>query len=384
MERIMNMQRPPYYSMKQSFICGWAVRSWGILIGILLSIAPISAQRAEVYSVGSLPDNSIVYALPLTHLYVEVEYEEVDLEPGELALYAQRYLGAKNAVIEPQKKYLLKGLRLNSYGTPDAEHRYSVKFGRRHDATNVTLSPEGILLGINAPEVKYNPLPKEETEYSSTKNASEGLEALPPEYIQATTIAKKAEIAAQVIYEIRENKTLIVSGQSEQPFADGKALEIATQRLDQSERVLMERFMGTQTITKFKRIISGIDAAQEGRVVALRFSEHYGLLPADDLRGEPIYLDIKIVEQVPELDEKAQKKLDRSLNKGIAYSVPGAIEATLSMNGQKALTTRFAVAQLGTQEALGSELFTTKGKITSIEFHSETGGIKEIKTKEGN
>lgn len=377
------MQRPLLGVMDMK-VNQWASKGWWVLMSILLAALPSFAQKAEVYTVGSMPDNSIIYALPLTQLYIEVEYEEVDLKPGELSLYAQRYLGVNDVTLEPQKKYVLKGLRLNSYGTPNEEQRYSVKFGRRHDATNVSLSPEGILLGINAPEIKFTSLPQDETIHSNTDNNGNGVGGLSPEYIQATTIAKKAEIAAQEIYEIRENKTLIVSGQSEQPFADGKALEIAIKRLDESERILMERFLGTQTITKFRKIISGLDAAKEGKVVALRFSEHYGVLPADDLRGEPIYLNIKIVDQAPSLDEKAQKKLERSLSKGIVFSVPGAIEATLTSEGNKAVTTRFPVAQLGTLEVLESELFTTKGKITTIEFYSETGGIKEVKTREEN
>lgn len=354
----------------------------GLLLCAVMALLPLKAQKAEVYNVHLMPDNSVVYALPITKIYIQVSFDAIDESPGDLALYAQRYLGVNNAILKPSKRYKLKGVRVGSYGVPDEQLRFAVKFGRRHDATNVTLSPDGLLLGINSPEAEVEPFPEDKITHPDPENRVGELGVLPPEYIQATTIAKKAEIAANEIYRLRESRTSIISGQSEQPFTDGKGMELAINRLDEAERVLAEHFIGKREITAIEKVISEVDISQEGKFVVFRFSEHDGLLPADDLRGEPIYLDIKIDEQAPELDEKEQKKLERHLRNGIVFRVPGFVQASLIWQGDVITSTKMAVAQLGTLEVLESSLFTSKTPTTFIEFYSSTGAIKRVRNDE--
>lgn len=110
-----------------------------------------------------------------------------------------------------------------------------------------------------------------------------------------------------------------------------------------------------------------------------RFSTREGLLPAEDLRGEPIYLEIKVVEQATPLDEKEQKRLERRLSKGIVYCVPGTVRATITYRGQVLESKEVPVAQLGNLEALDMVLFNTKGHTTSVELYPMNGGLKEVK-----
>lgn len=369
-----------------------AVRMWQRVLSatvmLLFFWSFALAQRSEQYSVASMPDNSVVYALPKTQLYLYVTFDEISEEPGELSLYAQRYLGAKDVVLKAGKRFELKEISLGSYGIPDEEQRYSVDFRRNSTGANVTLTESGLLIGINSPGAAFDPLPKEGREPLDDRSLLElmtprsrvsAMSLLPPNYIQATTAAAKASIAADEIYRIRESRASVVSGESEQPFADGEALRIAVDRLDASERVLTQLFVGSADIIRTKALVTELEAAEDGKYVAFRFSDQYGLLAPDDLRGEPVYIEIEVVESAPVLDERDQKRLERHLRNGIIYRVPGMIKATVTYQGKRVTSAQIPVAQLGTLEVLETSLFSTRGVQTAVDFYSSNGGIKEIR-----
>lgn len=337
-----------------------------------------AAQRVERYNVAALNDNRVVYALPLTKLYLEVELERVVEQPGELSLYAERFLGTCDAIIEPATYYHINGLKLGAYGIPDPDQRYSIDFKKNSTATNVSLTEEGILVGINGdtPVIAQIPATKKPI-ISSTDNQLYRM--LPPEYIQATTTAAKAQILADEIYRTRESRNLVISGESEQPFADGQALKIAVDRLDQKERAFVELFNGTRQSAEGVEVVTNLSATEEGRHVVARFSEQVGLLPSDDLRGEPIYLDIEIIEQAPQLEERDLIRLRKRLEKGVTYRTPGLVKATVTFRGERMLAQEIPVAQLGSLEALDMVLFTTKGKSASVTFYTSNGGLKEVR-----
>lgn len=355
------------------------IREILLFTGLLAGLGAQAQVRAKEYNAGALPSNSIVYALPETKVYALVSIEQIEEKPGEFWQYAHRYLGVKSVIKETKSSFRIKSVEIGTYGVPSDSLRYSVEFRRNSSATNLTLTNNDILLAVNVPGTKPEQLPAEENKEISSRDRFTRLTSMPAAYIQATTVGKKAEIAAEEIYRLRESRTAIISGESDQPFPDGDAMKIAIQGLDDNERSLTERFIGTKETISFSKLVLGLDPADEGRHVAFRFSEEMGLLPADDLRGEPIYLVIKITDKAQELDERAQKKKERHLRDGLIYTVPGEVKAELMDHNGNTLTSRtLPVAQLGTQEALEPELFTNNKILTSVTFHQSNGGIKEV------
>ncbi len=130
-----------------------------LLVALLISYGCATAQKVERYSVGALNDNRVVYALPQTILYLQVTSEVTKEIPGELSLYAERYLGTTNAVLEPALKYQLKSIEVGSRGVADEEQRFSIDFRKNSTATNVSLTEDGVLVGINLQEEVTLPTP---------------------------------------------------------------------------------------------------------------------------------------------------------------------------------------------------------------------------------
>lgn len=349
------------------------------LAALLLTACSTTAQvRVQQYNVSTLPDNSVVYALPETRLYATVIYRKVVRQPGELALYADRYLGVREAILEPSTSYQLVSVDLGSYGVPSDSLRFAVEMRRNSSAANVSLTDDGRLVAVNVTTpVELPAMPEERTIESRLDRDFGDLKSLPSDYIRATTPAKRAEIAAQEIYRLRDSRTAVLSGETDQPFADGQALRIAVQGLDAAERSLTERFLGTTDTTTYVRLVRPIEIS-EGRQVALRFSERDGLLPADDLRGEPIYLDLKVTERAPELTERDLKKKEKQLRKGFVHIVPGSADIRLLYRGSRIAGGSFPIAQLGSLEALEGGLFTDKKMETSVRFDPATGAILKV------
>ena len=358
-------------------------RMYKYLFALLTLIVSISLSHAQVrvqrYDVTQGDANNVVYSLPLTRLYVAVTVEESVSAPGEFALYAEKYLGIRTAPMTASHSFSIKDVRMGSHGVPDPDKRYTVRFKNNSTATYLQLTPDGIICAINSEYVPLSQMPEEGRTDFATDRPVDRYSAMSEEYVQATSAMKQAEITAREIFRIRESRTAIVSGEAEQPFPDGTAMKLAIAGLDKQEDALTERFMGRTKTRTQTFVIRDIVADEEGKVVVFRFSEALGLLDRNDLRGEPVYLDIKILERAPSLSEKEAAKKEKSLLKGIIYTIPGKIRATLVADGRSLLSGNFDIAQLGTRESLSPSLFTAKKGGASIVLNPETGSIRQIR-----
>lgn len=352
-----------------------------IVISLLTLVAcsPNTYIHTQRYLGGTLPPNSILYSLPKTFLYAVVNIEEELRDPGEFSLYAQRYLGVTDAILKPSHTFRLVSASLESYGIPDEALKYTIQFKGEERLLATSLSQDGILLGINK-SIPSPTLPTaKEKEKLTNKEGFLNLTTLPPQYLQATTKSKKAEVIANEIYRLRESRTAIISGESEQPFPDGNAMKVAINGLDRAEKSLTERFVGYTTKSLHEQLVFNLDPSKEGRSVAFRFSKELGLLPSDDLRGEPVYLVIKHQKGThPQLSSKEEQEQIKRLQKGIVYTLPQKITATLLFKNNILFQQTFPIAQIGVQEVLESELFTSPKHKPAISLDPKTGGLLTI------
>ena len=109
--------------------------------------------------------------------------------------------------------------------------------------------------------------------------------------------------------------------------------------------------------------------------VALRFSSRLGVLPANDLAGEPIYISLQntspIAAAQPEGDKK-KKKIE-----GAIYNIPGKGKVTATFEGKTVFESEIPVTQFGGTEVLVDGLFNKKIN-TRVIFNPVTGGIVKI------
>jgi len=124
------------------------------------SLLTALAQTAvSTYLPGVTPEGAI-YLLPKTGIRIAIQVEKTTYTPGELCKYAERYLRIKEVSPTPSVSFRITGIRQEAYAVADTSKHYAIEFNAKTAATNVRLSDDGILLGINTdPQPQSKPLP---------------------------------------------------------------------------------------------------------------------------------------------------------------------------------------------------------------------------------
>lgn len=323
--------------------------------------------------------SAMVYSMPKTVLVFEIEVERQVQEPGPFYLYAKRFLGASDVITERSEDYSILGVQLKTKTIADMTRQYVIPLTMK-DLPSVQVDDNGILCGIN----KNVTLEKKHTDKKdcpkSLKQKENELMPLGEEQMQANSIAKMAEGAAQQIYRIRENRLSLLMGDVDVLPADGEALKITLERLDKEEKELCSLFVG-KTITERKvQKVEYIPYQSVENHVLFRVSPVLGIVSSSDLSGSPVYLTLqaKLPEFLPETKTSAKNKE----NTVFYYNFPGSASITLSDGVQTFLTRDLSVPQFGISIPLPMSLFVKESYKAT--FNPKTGALLQLTKKQEN
>lgn len=350
-----------------------------ILIIISLAISlPLSAQTKVIKKNAVKANNyGITYSLPKTSLVITTEVTKVTCKVGPYYQYAERYLGIKNPISEDNVYYELGKVSLSNVGIPDPDQTYLIEFKAGTVAPYVYLTEEGLLCTINA---EYIPVQSElETNKSNKPEpvTATNTSVFSEELLMAGSLARQAEVAAKQIYHIRESRMNILTGETDNPPADGVAMKIVIDELEAQEKALTNLFTGVHTKTTELYDVTILPYDNLDKEVLFRFSTLLGVVDADDLAGEPVYLNLIATERIPPMDPKeAEKKFKNG--KGIIYNMPGKAGVEILMNKKTLFKGDVQVTQFGSLESLSSVMFEDKKMPVKVLFYPETGAIKQI------
>ena len=342
----------------------------------LLLAAQVQAQtQISTYQPGVTVEG-VTYFLPQTALRVTVKAEKTVTHPGRLHKYAFRYLRLSDVPTEATTQWTMKAVSVEPYGVADKTKAYSIRLKGKTVAPLVSLSHDGVLLSINAEQ--------EETRLSATPadvpapQTPDASRYMSQDILAAGSTAKQAELCAQEIYDLRESRKDLVSGQADNTPKDGQQLQLMLSQLDEQADALECLFAGyTETSTHYFTF-DVLPAETDSRQVLFRFSTVEGCVAADDMMGVPVYLTMKSLDALPAPtpDEAADKKKQK-MQQGVWYNVPARQHITISDLGRTYAETDVAMGQFGYTEVLGTILFDKK-TTTKAYFHPENGGLKKL------
>ena len=344
---------------------------------LLGSFVAISQTRVEKKVAMKSNGYGVTYALPKTSLIVTAEVTKVTCKAGPYYKYAEKYLGVKDAVTNDHVYYELGKIYLENKGVPDEENTYTIEFKSKTVAPYVYLTEDGLMCSINADYTPAEANLKNTKHEAQTAETTDVTAVMTEELLMAGSVTRQAEVAAKQIYRLRESKMDIVSGEADNMPPDGEAMRLVLQQLTDQEQALTTLFIGRrQRKTTFHevRIVPQDDLNKE---VLFRFSEKLGLLDADDLGGQPVYLNLHATERAPELDPKEAEKKEKML-KGIVYNVPGKARVEIETGTKKLYQGEVQIVQFGTREGLAPVMFEDKKAPVKVFFYPETGAIKQI------
>ncbi len=348
-----------------------------------LFVSRATAQtQLEQYKPGATSEGA-VYFLPKTAVRITAQIEKTTYTPGDFSRYAQKYLRLNDVGQEPTVSHRLISIRQEPIAVADTTKAYALKFNPKTAAVNVRLSNDGRLLGINTV------LPASATErttahsaYTSTGGASvtraDARRYLNEEILAAGSTAKMAELTSREIYDLRENRSLLIKGQADFMPKDGQQLRLMLQQLDEQDRALTSLFAGvTQRDTTEQVLIVTPDTPCQ-RQLLFRLSQLDGLVDADDLSGEPFYITVEDLHSVPPTDEAAAaQKKKKQYEAGVYVNIPGRMRVTIFQGIEQLQQAEHPAPQFGNVELLSGALFNNRFT-TRLQLNALTGAIETL------
>ena len=368
----------------------WRDKGWVIGLSFIiyhLSFSPAGAQTLLSEYQPGVTQEGAIYRLPKTAVAVTVRAVKTTYTPGDFAKYAQRYLRLNNVSTEPSTKNEVISVQQTAFAIADTTKTYAVKFDSRTVAANIQLSEDGCLLGINSPSSL--PLPEVRGVYSTGGNyslpvregAASARQYLTEEILAAGSTAKMAELTAQEIYDIRENRNLLIKGQADFMPKDGEQLKLMLNQLQRQDESLTSLFAGTIRRDTTERTFIVCPAKPVDRQVLFRFSQLRGLVDADDLSGVPYYINVEDLKTVPSLVvDAAAKKKQKPSEKGIYVNVPSKMRVTILQGNDLVDTAEHPAPQFGHVELLSDQLF-NKRYTTHLLLNPVSGAVDRLEAE---
>ena len=200
------------------------------------------------------------------------------------------------------------------------------------------------------------------------------------EILAAGSTTKMAELTATEIYDIRENRNLLVKGQADFMPKDGLQLKLMLDQLNLQDQALTSMFQGITQCDTTEHIVYYVPQGPCNRELLFRLSQDLGMVDADDLSGAPFYISVEDLNSVPptDLDATAKSKKKKKLYEaGVYVNVPGRMRVTLFQGITPLQSVEMTAPQFGNVELLSGQLF-NKHYTTHLWLSPLSGAIDRL------
>lgn len=325
------------------------------------------------------PDNyTLVYSIPRTTVDVSVNVTQTITRRGPYYQYAERFLGITGVPSQDVTSYSISDIVINTYEEADPDHYYLLSTNDRHVTNFFSLSREGFILPINQRQLPELP----GIVYGHEKPASSPLYtdlSIHPNVVEETrtvmrrerqdtafvnvpvmqrqsvtrSLEAKAAEAADLIYELRNNRFKLLSGELDL-FPDGKAMEVIIEEFARLESEYLKLFIGkiseVDHVYNFEYSPSK-DALQNGteRRILFRFSDTSGILPYNDVSGRPIAMELRNemkTSAIERLSTPVSASRDNNTDR-LFYRIPDVAGVQLTDGNNMIARKRILVSQYG-------------------------------------
>jgi hypothetical protein len=347
-----------------------------LFFAIFSATSLFSQTQWQKLSATKVSDFGLSYTLPKTLLYIDSEIIKTTLKAGPYYRYAEKLLSVKDPIIQDSIYFSLDKVSVGATSVADKNSACMIQL--KSELPYIILNAEGVLCAVNtsadsALGAKMKPLPLNTVVQEAIANAQL---SLTEETLASGSTAKMAELVAKQIFRLRESRVDLLTGESEQMPKDGEGLKVLIEQLDKQEKALTALFTGTVQVEKmYARIkLTPVDT-DLNRFVLFRFSKHFGLVAADDLSGEPVYIDIKATDRKEFLPDPKQKANEK---KGLVYNIPGKGSVKLTYGSNPLFEGEFTFTQFGIQANFPTDLFTRKKSPAKVVLNPDTGAIVSL------
>ncbi|MBR1878114.1 MAG: DUF4831 family protein [Paludibacteraceae bacterium] len=351
-------------------------KTFALLVAALTLTTALQAQTLQA------GEPAVVYYSPKTNIILDFSYTEEIHRQGVYAGYAEELLGIDDVVSENKTTYTIQGVQINTRTEADLSRPHKIVAEPGVPVQYITLNEKNILVGYNLPAVN------EKKNTHNNKRTADGEAGVVPvrvfpfgeEVTEAKSIAAEAQAVAKQIYRIRESRMYLLSGEVEHAPADGNAMKLVLEELNNQEKQLTELFTGTISRTTKHKRISYLPMAEDGKNFhkKLYFSADHGFTTSENAEAEEIGVTIQHTRpQVTPAQDDAKNKKKGNEPSQIVYNLPGQGQVMVRYKGETLAERTLPLAQFGIDVPLAKDLFTGK-TLPVIRFNETTGNIVSI------
>lgn len=352
-----------------------------LIMGMALGFTPLAAQGTSApYSPGITQD-AVSYWLPKTRLTITVTTRKKVFKPGEFSRYAERYLRMNNVKDKAEEIWEIAKIEISSDGVPDKSKLYTLTFPLKGNRPYFELTDQGILSAVNT---HGDVVVKEATPTTPANTDTKKVnpqDYMTEEILMAGSSAKMAELTAKEIYNIRESRNSITRGQADFIPSDGESLKYMLESLSTQESALLTLFSGTNETEDHVFTIVVNPEKPLTKQILFRFSNKLGVLPIDNLAGEPVWIDITDNKMFDDYSAPAStgksKKNVKPDTQFLYYRIPGRASVKVYNNRHDFVEQEMQIAQFGKVEVISSTIM-GKNADTKITFDPATGNVLSI------
>jgi len=316
-----------------------------------------------------------VYALPRTVMLVSVEVEKKTWIPGPYQAWAEYLLGLSDVINEPGYSYSISSVHVEPYSEPDPDQYYTInvqegilnpdllkltKKGYILDASGTYLNEAGLKHEISdGPDFSDIVITANLTEVTDTlyKTVITDTSFIKVPVLlkqkEVKTLEQKAEEAADLIMEIRENRYQMMSVDYDL-IPDGKTLEVIVRELTKMEKDYIALFTGKMYSENFvKRYLLIPDEGVGSQDIPFAwFSATGGLRDAasDGSKNMVLRINNQNTDQAVSLIKPSEEEEENSNR--LWYRAPGIAEVSVLLKDYKLYEARMSVWQEGKLLAL--------------------------------
>ncbi len=318
------------------------------------------------------PEGFLTYSLPSTTITLEVEAVQERFYAGPYAKYAEKYLGIK-ARQKDETSFSLTQIQIVPMLEADQSRRYSVNvkkgqiegsflklaaggFVSFSDATSADcalwrfatggkgdFSDKGVSSNLTSESATLYRNDKKESVYDKV--------SVQQSMLVEKSLEQRASETAQMILKLRRQRLQIVTGDTDATYS-GEAMGAAIEEITRLEKEYMTLFAGYSDFQTQKMRFEVIpEAGRESQIyVAFRMSDTAGLVPADNLSGKPVVMEI-VPQQFsePVLSAADLKNKKETL---VYYRIPSMCTVKLLDGVNLLMQSRMPVFQLGRESSV--------------------------------
>ncbi len=286
-----------------------------ILVGLMGSCTSTKKGTTISSGVGQhVGQSALVYGLPQTRLYFDVEMVKTIIKKGPYAEYANRMLGLQNVPMKDSESWQIRSIRINDRQEMDNKQLYTLSFINYPQNVDKLLrfTKEGLLMDLASSNVlvnsQYSGKSGEEFQFVNAAVRSTTTEKVDTTFrtiltdtafvkipvlqrkVMSKTAEEQAREAAQQIFNIRQSRLDMLTGNTDY-HPEGAALKLVLQSLDTQEEQLLSLFNGAKIES---RIINTYSAVPDkaGATPLFYFSDRAGAVNKNTAGAKEVWFEV--------------------------------------------------------------------------------------------